>query len=62
MDGHQFQPKDCEISRVCERMSCEEPIKKIIFADIHHRSWCKLGSLPKGQRFYTKILSNDENW
>ena len=38
MDGHQFQPKDCEISRVCERMSCEEPIKKIIFADIHHRS------------------------
>ena len=26
MDGHQFQPKDCEISRVCERMSYEEPI------------------------------------
>ena len=24
MDGHQFQPKDCEISRVCERMSFEE--------------------------------------
>ena len=26
MDGHQFQPKDCEISRVWERMSWEEPI------------------------------------
>ena len=26
MDGHQFQPKDCEISMVCERMSCEESV------------------------------------
>ena len=28
----------------------------IFFLNVHHRSWCYLGILPKEQKFYTKIL------